>query len=195
VRGQLLAVAAALGLLAVPTAGARQSVVHYKIVSAQASATLTFHTQNSDETELSDGTVRLAASSKGAGTATVPGRALVGLKGTVKERVKTTRAPSGASPYQETCSNARKLSGKGGLTLRQTGSKVQATWAFPQAKASFCRGPSPSKAIIGKMKRLYSASAFNRGKVTLVVAGSGKSQAGTKRVAYRWQATVKLSRT
>jgi len=195
VRGHVLLVSAALALaLAVPAAGARHAAV-YKVVGASASATLTFHTQNADATEVSNGTVTLAASNSGPGTATVPGRALVGLKGSVKERVKTQRTPSDSSPYQETCAKTKKVGGMGGFTLQRTGSKVQATWAFPQAKASFCRGPSVSKAIIKQMNRLYSANAFARSRVTLVVSGSGKTKAGTTRVTYRWRATVKLQRS
>jgi hypothetical protein len=196
VRGHVLALAAALALaLAIPAAAQRHAVAHYKVVAARASATLAFHTQNADASEISDGTITLAASNSGTGKATVPGRALVGLKGSVKERVTTQRTPSDSSPYQETCSKSNKVGGKGGFTLRRSGSKIQATWAFPQAKASFCRGPSASRAIISKMKRLYSASALGRSRMTLVVSGSGKSQTGTTRVTYRWRATVTLTRT
>jgi hypothetical protein len=196
VRGHVPAVAAALALaLAVPAAASRHAVAHYKVVAASASATLVFHTQNADASEINDGTVTLAASSSGKGTATVPGRALVGLKGSLKERVKTKRTPSDSSPYQEICSKTNKVGGKGGFVLRRVGSKIQATWAFPQAKTSFCRGPSVSNAIIKQMRRLYSANTFGRAHVTLVVSGSGKTQAGTARVTYRWHATVKLSRS
>jgi hypothetical protein len=193
VRGHVPVVAAAIALaLAVPAAASRHSVAHYKVVSASASATLAFHTQNADESEINDGTVTLAASSSGKGTATVPGRALVGLKGSEKERVKTTRTPSDSSPYQETCSKTNKVGGKGGFVLERVGSKIQATWAFPQAKTSFCRGPSVSKAIIKQMKRLYSASTFQGKHVTIVLSGSGKSESGTTRVTYRWNARVTL---
>jgi len=195
VRRQLLAVAAALALtLAVPAAGARQAVVPYKIVSARASATLTFHTQNSDQSEISDGTVKLVAASKGSGMANVPGRAFVALKGSVNERVKTTRA-SDSSPYQETCTDSRKVGGKGGIALRRVGKRVEVRWAFPQAKASFCHGPKVGTRITSKMKRLYPASKFQRKRVTLVVSGSGKAVAGTTSLVYRWKATVTLSRS
>jgi hypothetical protein len=193
VRGHVFAVAAALALaVTVPAAGARHAV-HYRIVAATASATLAFHTENPDESESSDGTVTLAASNSRKGTASVPGRAVVALKGTIKERVKTTRTPSGSSPYQETCSDAHKVGGSGGIALRRVGKMVEARWAFPQANVTFCHGPKVGKSITSKMKRLYAASTFQRTRVTLVVSGSRKAVSGTTTMTYRWTAKVTLA--
>jgi hypothetical protein len=186
---------ASLGLAALPAAASGQSVVRYKVVSAKATATLSFHTENADQSEVADGTAVLSATQKGAGAGSLPGRALVNLKGLLKERVKTKRTPSGASPYQETCAKSHKVGSKGGIALKRIGRSVEAVWAFPQAKLSFCRGPKVSKAITLRMKRLYSAAAFNRTHTTIVIAGSGTTQVGTTKIVYRWRATVVLTRS
>jgi hypothetical protein len=195
VRGLALAIVAAFGLAALPASASRQSIVRYKVVSAKATATLSFHKENADQSEVVDGTAALSASQKGTGTGSLPGQALVSLKGTLKERVKTKRTPSGASPYQETCANSHKVTGRGGITLKRIGRSVEAGWAFPQARLSFCRGPKASKAITLRMKRLYAAGAFDHTRTTVVIAGSGKTRVGTTRVVYRWRATVKLTRS
>ena len=194
-RGHVLAVAAAIALgLAVPASGARHAVAHYKIVSATATATFTFTTATSAG-DTTDGTARLTVAQKRGGSASVPGAAVAKLTGALTERLRTKSAASPGTPYQETCSNTRKISGRGGLLLRASGGKIEARWAFPQARFSFCRGPSLSKAITAKMKRIYSTRAFGRAHVTLVLSGSGKTHSGSTATTYRWHATVKLSRS
>ena len=80
--------AGAVGLaVSLPASAARNSVEHFTVISAKAGATLTFHSANSDQSAETSGTVVLSASKKSSGTGSLPGRALAGLKGTVKERV------------------------------------------------------------------------------------------------------------
>ena len=178
-----------------PASAARNSVEHFNVVSAKATATLSFHSANSDQSAQTNGTVTLTASKKGSGTGSLPGRALAALQGTLKERVKTKRTPSDSSPYQETCANSHKVGGKGGVTLRRLGNKVQAGWAFPQANTSFCRGPKVGKSVTAKMKRVYSATTFDKKRVTLVLRGTSTSRSGSFTLTYRWSATVTLAKT
>jgi len=195
VRGLAVAFAVLFGLAAaVSSSASRQSIVHYKVLYAKATATLTFHTENADESQVADGTAVLSASQKSSGAGTLPGRALARLKGTLKERVKTKRTPSGSSPYQETCANSHKVTGKGGIMLKRIGRGVEARWAFPQAKLSFCRGPKVSKAITLRMRRLFAAGSFTAKRTTVTIAGSGKTRTKSGTVSYRWRATVKLAR-
>lgn len=195
-RGRFLAVAGAVGLaVSLPASAARNSVEHFTVVSAKAGATLTFHSANSNQSAETSGTVVLSASQKSAGKGSLPGRALAGLKGTLKERVKTQRTPSDASPYQETCANSHKVGGKGGITLRRVGKKVRAGWAFPQANASFCQGPKIGKSVTAKMKRVYSAATFNKKRVTIVLKGTSTSHSGDTTLTYRWNAKVTLARS
>jgi hypothetical protein len=195
VRGRYLALAGAVALAtSLPASAARNAVEHFTVVSAKAGATLTFHSASIDQSAQTTGTIVLAASKKSSGKGSLPGRALAALKGTLKERVKTKRTPSDSSPYQETCANSHKVGGKGGLTLRRIGNKVQAGWAFPQANASFCRGPKVGKSTTAKMKRLYPAAAFDKNRVTVVLKGTSTSRSGSMTLTYRWKATVTLAR-
>lgn len=178
-----------------PASAARNSVEHFNVVSAKAIATLSFHSASSNQSAQTNGTVTLTASKKGSGKGSLPGRALAGLKGTLKERVKTKRTPSASSPYQETCANSHKVGGKGGVTLRRIGGNVEARWAFPQAKTSFCRGPKVGKSTTAKMRRMYSASTFERNRVTIVLAGKSTSHSGSTTLTYRWSAKVTLARS
>jgi hypothetical protein len=165
-------------------------------VSAQATATLTFHTQTSDQSSVSNGKVTLLARAKKAGKGSLPGAARVPLKGKVSERVRTKRRNSTTSQYEElTCANTRKVAGRGGVSLGRLGSKVRVRWAFPQAKPRFCQGPSAAKRVTKLMNRLYPASRFNTRNVTVVLKGSKTTVAGTRKVTYRWRATVKLVRS
>jgi hypothetical protein len=196
VRGHFLAIAGAVALAAsLPASGAPNAVEHFNVVSAKAAATLSFQSASSDQSAQTNGTVTLTASKKGSGKGSLPGRALAALKGTLKERVKTKRTPSDSSPYQETCANSHKVGGKGGVTLRRVGGKVEARWAFPQAKTSFCRGPKVGKSTTAKMKRMYSASTFERNRVTIVLAGKSTSHSGSTTLTYRWSAKVILARS
>jgi len=170
--------------------------VRFRVVSASATAVLTFHTETVDQSEIADGKVSLVAVRKGSGTGSLPGRALVRLKGHVSERVKSRRRSSDTSPYQEqTCANVRKIGGRGGVTLRRIGSKVEARWAFPQARVSFCHGPGAGSNVTSLMKKVYPASRFARKTVILVLAGSKTTKSETATVTYRWHATVKLARS
>jgi len=187
-------VAGAIGLAAsLPASAAHNSVERFNVVSAKATATLTFKSSNSAQSAQTNGSVTLTATKKSSGKGTLPGRALAALKGTLKERVKTRRTPSDSSPYQETCANSHKIGGKGGVTLRRVGGRVEARWAFPQANASFCRGPKVAKSTTAKMKRTYSASIFNRNRVTIVLSGKSTSRSGSSTLTYRWNAKVTLA--
>ena len=188
--------AGAVGLaVSLPASAARNSVEHFTVLSAKAGATLTFQSANSNQSAQTSGTITLSASQKSSGEGSLPGRALASLKGTLKERVKTKRTPSDSSPYQETCANSHKVGGKGGITLRRVGNKVQAAWAFPQANASFCHGPKVGKSVTAKMKRVYSAAAFDKNRVTVVLKGTRTSRSGSTTLTYRWRATVTLARS
>jgi hypothetical protein len=186
-------------VIAVPATASQHSTLRFKVVSAKATATLTFHTSTASvsEASISDGKVALSAALASTGSGSLPGKATARIKGTITERVKTQQRTSETSPYEEQeCSKIRKVSGTGGVTLRRVGSKVEVRWAFPQAKPSFCQGPSASRSITSTMKRLYPASLFNRKAVTLVLSGSKKSALGTdSSLTYRWRATVKLKRS
>ncbi len=77
------------------------------------------------------------------------------------------RTPSDSSPYQETCANSHKIGGKGGVTLRRVGGKVAGrAGPFRRRRSSFCPGPKVAKGTTAKMKRIYSASTFERKRVT-----------------------------
>ncbi len=195
-RGRFIVSAALVALaVALPAAAARHSTIHYKVVSAKATAMLTFHTESSGQDTISDGKISLLALRRAAGQASLPGSALVPLKGKISERVKTKRRASSTSEYQEqTCANTRKVMGRGGVRLRRVGSKVEVRWAFPQAKPSFCHGPSASSNVTALMKRLYPASRFSTKNVTVVLSGSKTTKSETATLTYRWSATVKLAR-
>jgi len=196
VTGRYLAVAVAVALAAsLPASAARTSVEHFTVASAKVAATLTFHSANSSQSVQTNGTVVLSASQKSKGKGSLPGRALAALKGTLKERVTTKQATPDANPYQETCANSHKIGGKGGLTLRRIGNKVQAGWAFPQAKVSFCQGPNVAKTVTSKMKRVYSSSTFAKKRVTVVLKGTNTSHSGKTTLIYRWNARVILTRS
>jgi hypothetical protein len=189
--GALLALAIVL-----PAGASRGSTLQFKVVSAKATATLTFHTETADQSSISDGRVALSVSRKAAARGTLPGRVLFPLKGKLTERVTTKRRASDTSPYQEqTCSKTRKLGGRGGVSLRRIGSKVEVRWAFPQAKPRFCNGPSAGASITSQMRRLYPASRFSGKVVSIVLAGSRKIPSETGQLTYRWLATLRLARS
>jgi len=188
----------ALAALAVvlPAGATRGQTLRFKVVSAKATATLTFHTVTQDENAISDGRIGLVVTPKANGAGTLPGRVVFRLKGKLTERVTTKRRASDTSPYQEqTCGNTRKLAGRGGVTLRRIGSKVEVRWAFPQAKPRFCSGPTAGASITSKMRQLYPATRFGGRTVTIVLAGSRKTQSGTNTLGYRWRATLRLARS
>jgi hypothetical protein len=191
----LAAAMTAAAVIPFSAAAAGHSPLHFKVTSATVSATLTFHTSNADASETSNGTIVFSAKPKGAGSASVPGRAVFPLDGKLSERVVTTRKPSDTSPYQETCKNTRKVGGSGGMTLRKVGSRVEARWGFPQASPAFCHGPKAGKSITNKMTRVLAAAVFNSARPTVTLAGSAKSTSGSTTLSYRWRAVVKLARS
>jgi hypothetical protein len=192
VKGLSFAVAGAVALaVSLPASGARSAVERFTVVSAKANATLSFRSGGANQSQ-TQGTAVLSASKAGSGKGTLPGRALTGLKGTLKEQVKSKQSAS--SPYQESCANSNKVGGKGGVTLRRVGAKVEARWAFPQAKLSFCRGPTLGASTTAKMKRMYPVSTFERNRVTIVLAGKSTSSSGSTTLTYRWNAKVVLAR-
>ncbi len=191
----LVLLAAAAAAIPLSAGATRHSVLHFRVVSATVSATLTFHTTNGDGTETTDGTIALKASPKSTGQGAVPGRLSFPLKGTVAERVKTKRILSDTSPYTETCKNTRKLGGSGGLTLKRAGSKIEVRWGFPQAAPQFCHGPKAGSSITSRMKSVYPLSAFSSAHPTIVVSGSAKTPGGNSSLTYRWRATLKLARS
>lgn len=192
-RGLSFAVVGAVALaVSLPASSARSAVERFTVVSAKANATLSFRSGGSNQSQ-TQGTAVLSASKKGSGKGTLPGRAVAGLKGTLKERVRIKQSAS--SPYQESCANSNNVGGKGGITLRRVGSKVEARWAFPQAKMSFCRGPRLGASTTAKMKRMYPASTFERNRVTIALTGQSTSRAGSTTLTYRWNAKVVLARS
>jgi hypothetical protein len=191
----LALVLSAAALLTIAAGAAGSKTLHFKVVSATASAKLTFHTANKSADETSDGTVLLIASAKTRAKGSIPGHISFPLKGHVKERVTTKQRVSTTSPYQETCSNIRKLAGRGGLKLTRVGSKVNVRWAFPQANPSFCHGPKVTSNVTSRMKRAYTSKALSGKHVTIVLSGSAKVPGESSSLTYRWHAVVKLSRS
>jgi hypothetical protein len=187
--------AAAAALVPLSAGAAQTKTLRFKVVSGTASATLTFDTANTVSDETTDGRIVLTARSKGRGTASIPGRARFAIKGRLSERVTTHHDVSSTSPYEEKCANVRKVAGRGGVTLKRVGKKVEVRWAFPQAKPSFCQGPNAASGLAGLMKRMYSAKAFVRNRVTLVLNGSAKVPGESSSAVYRWHAVVKLKRS
>lgn len=190
----LALVVGAAALITISAGAARSKALHFTVLSAKASATLTFHTADTVADETSDGKIVLIVSSKGRAKASIPGRVRVPLKGKLSERVITKTHVSTTSPYQETCSNVRKLGGRGGVTLKRKGSKVEVRWAFPQAKPSFCTGPAAGSNLTSRMKRTYSLKALSGKHVAIVLNGAGKTPGETSAVTYKWHAVVKLVR-
>jgi hypothetical protein len=185
--------AAAAALVPFSAGAAQTKTLRFMVVSGSASATLTFDTANTQSDETTDGRIVLTAKSKGAGRASVPGRASFAIKGRLSERVTTHHDVSSTSPYEEKCANVRKVAGRGGVMLKRVGGKVEVRWAFPQAKPSFCRGPKAG-GIASKMKKLYSSKIFKGKRVTLVLNGSGKILGESSSAVYRWHAVVRLKR-
>ena len=136
----------------------------------------------------------LSASQKSRGKGTLPGRALAALKGTLKERVTTKRRRPNPNPYQETCSNWHKIGGKGGLTLRRVGNKVQAGWAFPQAKSVSARAERREERDREDEARLLVFD-LRKKRVTVVLKGTNTSHSGKTTLIYRWNARVTLARS
>lgn len=191
----LLAVAAALPAASSSAKKARHesTAPRYKVVSATATATLTFNAATADS--LSSGQFRLVAHRKRVGTGQVPGRIVFPLRGKLVEHVKTKTRNAPTDPYEESaCSKTRKLGGRGGIVLRRAGSRIEVRWAFPQAKPRFCRGPAASKSIRREMKRLYPAKLFKRKAATVVIRGSESVSDPRTRLTYKWRATLKLRR-
>lgn len=187
--------AAAAALVPFSAGAAQTKTLRFLVVSGTASATLTFDTANAQSDETTDGRIVLNAKSKGAGRASIPGRASFAIKGRLSERVTTHHDVSSTSPYEEKCANVRKVAGRGGVMLRRVGKKIEVRWAFPQAKPSFCRGPKTGTRITALMKRVYSSKVFAGKRVTLVLNGSAKVPGESSSSVYRWHAVVKLKRT
>jgi hypothetical protein len=203
-RGRLLTLGALLVLALVPAAAAKKdtvaaSTMHFKVVSAKATATLTFSTANADQTVLLTGRVGLVAAPlrKGSGSlGSRSGKVLFPLKGSLKERVAKKTRISDENPYQEqTCLDKRKVGGRGGVTLVRTGSRVEVRWAFPQAKPSFCPGPKIAGSVTSAMKRVYASNSFSRRVVTLVLSGSKSVRSKETTLTYRWRAAITLKRS
>ena len=196
----LVLVLGAAALLTVSAGAARSKTLHFKVVSASVSATLTFEILEPGHDQNTEGTVALTATPKGKGVASLPGKVTFGLKGKLSELVTVHHEVSSTSPYEETCANNGAVAGRGGLTLKRTGKKVLVRWAFPQAAPSFCHGPEPVSTLKSRMKRVYSAKALSHKKVTIVLNGSATapgepSEPGqTVNLTYRWHAVVKLAR-
>lgn len=190
----LALVLAAAALISIAAGATRAKTLHFKVTSASASATLTFQSVDKGNDSTTDGTIALKATSKSAAKGSIPGAIRAPLKGTIREEVVTKNQVSSTSPYQDTCSNVRKVAGKGGVILKRIGSRIQVRWAFPQAKPSFCTGPAVGSNITSRMKRVYSARALSGKHVTIVLSGSAKVPGETSSLTYRWHAVVKLSR-
>jgi hypothetical protein len=193
-------VVGAAALITISAGAARAKTLHFKVVSANVSATLTFQILEPRHDQTTDGSIVLTATPKGKGVGSIPGKVTFGLKGDLSETVTIHHEVSSTSPYEETCANKGAVTGRGGLTLKRTGSKVLVRWAFPQAAPSFCHGPDPVSTLTTKMKRVYSAKALSGKKVTIVLNGSATAQGEpsepgqTVNLTYRWHAVVKLAR-
>ena len=107
----------------------------------------------------------------------------------------TKQAPSDPNPYQETCANSHKIGGKGGLTLRRVGEKVQAGLGLPagEGRASATARTSEERDREDEARLL--AGAFDKKRVTVVLKGTNTSRSGNTTLIYRWSATVTLARS
>src|SRR6266511_3542423 len=101
VRGRLVALGALLAVaVAFPAASSSAKKPRFKVVSAKATATLTFPHLETTES-LSNGTVTLVVTRKKVGRGTLPGRLLFPIKGTIDERVQTQQLIPGTPEYNE----------------------------------------------------------------------------------------------
>jgi hypothetical protein len=190
----LVLAAGAAALVPLSAGAAPSKTLRFKIMSGSATATLTFDTANAQNDETTDGRIALTAKSNGRGSAAVPGSAKFAISSRLSERVTIHHDVSGTSPYEESCTNVRKVAGRGGVTLKRRGKAIEVRWAFPQAKPSFCQGPNAASGLLTRMKRVYPSKVFNGKRVTLVLNGSAKVPGESSSATYRWHAVVKLKR-
>lgn len=194
VRGRLVALAALFALAAAfPAASSSAKKPRFKVVSAKATATLTFRLETTEAE--SKGTITLVALRKKVGRGNLPGRLLFPLKGTIGERVETRQLIPGTPEYQESnCAKTKKVAGRGGVTLVRIGAEVEVRWAFPQAKPSFCPGPTVDGTVTGVMSQKYPATQFKKKNVTVVMSGANNFKSARLTYSYVWTATLRLRR-
>lgn len=126
------------------------------------------------------------------------GRVIVRLATKRSERATLSQRSAPTQPYvEQTCRDSAKGTSSGGLLLtRLSGGRIQVRWAFPHAIALTCPGPSGvGKRLTSKMVRIYPASRFTAGRITLSLFGSARFRQGAYTGSYRWRASVTLSRT
>jgi hypothetical protein len=194
VRGRLLALVMLLAVaVAFPAASSSAKKPRFKVVSARATAKLTYRLETT--TSVSNGTVDLLATRRKVGRGFLPGRLLFPIKGSVKETAQIKQLIPGTPEYQElNCGKTRKVKGRGGVTLTRVGTDVEVRWAFPQAKATFCQGPTLDKTVTDEMKKTFPAAQFKKKKVTVVLEGENTFKSARLSFTYTWQATLRLSR-
>ena len=201
VRG-LLALLAALVVASAAVAAADAAVFRYRVVSAQASATVTFASPKGGQSYASGrADVRLRKQFRSArpegllsGTS---GRLRFAVAGTNTERVRVGQREDETSPYvEQACTNRRRSSAMGGLLFRPAvRSRVEVRWALPHAAPQLCPGPRrAARLVASKMRRFYPASHFAAAQVRLVLTGSARFKSGAYRGTYRWRAVVTLAR-
>jgi hypothetical protein len=201
-------VPAILVALAVATAAAAAATgpatYHYSVVRASATVRLTYSGEPVQNRERTTGYANVASTSVRTKTRTrngalsrTGGRIAVKLSIATVERAKISQRTSESSPYvEQDCAQSTKRSGSGGLVLtRLAGGRVQARWAFPQANAVACPGPSGvAKLFAKRMVRVFTIARFTQSRPTLTLSGSASYTRGAYKGTYRWSATVALKR-
>jgi hypothetical protein len=178
--------------------------VSYRVAGVSASARLVYGGGTSANLERDDGTVVVTARkasgkqprSNGSLTAH-GGRIRVALTVRTTERASIKERSSKATPYVEhSCANSSLRKVAGGVVLtRVAGNRVRVTWAFPQANAVTCPGPSGvGAALLARMTRTYAAGTLASAHPRLSLSGTAPFKRGKYTGTYTWRASLGLVR-
>jgi hypothetical protein len=198
-----IVLALATATAAAPAATA-PATYHYSVVRASATVRLTYSGEPVQGRERTSGYANVAATFAATGKparngtlSRAGGRIAVTLSIATVERATISQRTSESSPYvEQDCAQSTKRKGSGGLVLtRLTGGRIQARWAFPQANAVACPGPSGvGKVLAKRMVRVFTIARFTQSRPTLTLSGSAAYTRGVYTGTYRWSATVALKR-
>ena len=191
---------AAFALAAVAAAEAAR----YRVVSASATARLSFATPTGGETFFRGSVAssfarRGKASARGDGSVSSRGgRVLFPVRGRTIEQVVMGKRSDATSPYVETtCGDRRFPGGRGGLVFRPLSrSRLEVRWAFPHALVRLCPGPRfrpPTRRMITAVP----AARLTAKRFRVVLTGTaGFRSFGDQQYTgtYRWRAVVTLAR-
>lgn len=176
-------------------AGTQRHTVSFRLVRADARATLRFYQQSEDETSINHGRVVTHVKGKGPGHGQLSptgGKMSFPVAGKVFEHVRLVRTQLN---QQTTCEQTRKIVSKGKLKFTVLPSKVKVRWKAPQSRVSFCPGPETDKTLTSKMTKTYPASKFTHSLVTIHLVGESNEQDGDLlQATYKWRITLTLKR-